>query len=183
MIDAKKLKDVAWGTAVVLAGMAVGCGSDATTPTDGGVTISTVAMDPPVILDSTSTQCTEPHTVCMTGQMPDPLVMGPATHLAVGFYKQVPVMTPAEARGVLQAPPLQAGQVFRLKSPDGNLTGSFYPVILLYMQGGGDIIAVDNLDYTACDSTTSGACENAVTYPFTGQAINVTDTLKLVYGL
>jgi hypothetical protein len=184
MNNAKLLNEIAWAAAVALAGMAVGCGSsDQAAPGDGGVTISTIAMDPPVILDSTSTQCTEPHTVCMTAQMPSPLVMGPPTHLAVAFYKQVPVMTPAEARGVLQAPPLQAGQVFRLKSPDGNLTGSYYPVILLYMQGGGDIIAVDGLDYTACDSSISGDCEAAVLYPFNGQPVNVTDTLQLVYGL
>lgn len=185
MINATMMKDLAWGTATALATMAVGCGtSDQVTATDGGVEISTIAMEPPVILSDVSTQCTEPHTLCMTVQMPDPLVMGPATHLAVGYYKQVPVMTPAEARGVLvQLPDLQGGQLFRVKSPDGNLMGSYYPVVLLYMQGGGDIIAVDNLDYTACDSSISGRCEAAVLYPFTGQAINVTGTMKLVYGL
>ena len=83
-------------------------------------------------------------------------------------------LTGLQLPGVLQLPPLQAGQMFRLKSADGNLTGSYYPVVLLYMQGGGDIIAVDNLDYTACDSSISGRCEAAVLYPFSGQAVNVT---------
>jgi len=185
MTIAKTLMNFGSVAAAALGMASAGCGSsdNAAAPTDGGATISTVTMDPPVILGDVTTQCTEPHTLCMTVQMPDPLVAGPATHIAVAYYKNVPVMTPAEARGVLQTPNLQAGQIFRIKSSDGNLTGSYYPVVLLYMQGGGDIIAVDNLDYTACDSSTSGACEKAVLYPFNGQAINVTDTLKLVYGL
>jgi hypothetical protein len=149
-------------------------------------------MEPPILLPDNAGPCTEPHTVCLTAQMPEPMVMGPPTHLAVAFYKNVPVMTPAEARGVLATVPLTAGQVFHLKSPDGNLMGSYYPVILLYMQGPpgtsadeiqNRIIAVDNLDYTACDSSTSGMCEAARLYDFTGAAINVGETLRLVYGL
>src|SRR5205807_661623 len=105
--------------------------------------------------------------------MPDS-IPGPPTHLAVGYYKAVPVKTPAEARGVIQSPPLVAGQQFRLKVEDGGLTGSLYPVVLVYMPGGGDIIAVDNLDYTA---------EATQTYTFNGDPLNVPELLTLIYGI
>lgn len=161
---------------VVLALVALGgCGTpDAATRADGGPDFSsTVVLDPPVLLDSAAGPCTEPHTVCMTVKMPDS-IPGPPTHLAVGYYKAVPVMTPAQARGVIQAPALVAGQTFRLKVGDGALTGALYPVILVYMPGGGDIIAVDNLDYTA---------EATKTYDFSGAALNVPEVLNLVYGI
>jgi hypothetical protein len=92
----------------------------------------------------------------------------------VGYYKVVPVGTPAEARGVLQSPPLVAGQQFRLKAQDGGLTGDLYPVVLVYMPGGGDIIAVDNLDYTA---------EATQTYHINGDPLNVPEVMKLIYGI
>jgi hypothetical protein len=47
-------------------------------------------------------------------------------------------------------------------------------VVLVYMPGGGDIIAVDNLDYTA---------EATQTYHFDGTALNVAEVLKLIYGI
>jgi hypothetical protein len=117
--------------------------------------------------------CTDPHTVCMTVKMPDS-IPGAPTHLAVGYYKIVPVKAPAVARGVLQSPPLVAGQQFRLKVGDGGITGAYYPVVLVYMPGGGDIIAVDNLDYTA---------EATQTYPFAGDPLNVPELLTLIYGI
>ena len=150
------------------------CGSKdpaLSTQDDGGG--STVQLDPPVLLADLNEQCTDPHTVCMTVKMPHTMP-GTPTHLAVGYYKNVPVMTPAEARGVLDAPPLVVDQVFRLKVGDGNLTGALYPVVLVYMPGGGDIIAIDNLDYTA---------ESPQTYDFTGAPLNVSGTLDLVFGI
>ena len=159
-------------TGVLLAG----CGSsdpalNAGSSPDGGG--STVQLAAPVLLTDVSEQCTDPHTVCMTVKMPHTMPGAP-THLAVGYYKAVPVMTPAEARGVLEAPALVVDQVFRLKVGDGNLIGAYYPVVLVYMPGGGDIIAVDNLDYTA---------EAPQTSDFTGDALNVQQTLNLVFGI
>jgi hypothetical protein len=152
-----------------------GCGkADSASSVDSGPDFSsTIMLDTPVLLDSSAGPCTQPHTVCMTVQMPS-TIPGPPTHVAVGYYKVVPVKAPAEARGVIQSPPLVAGQQFRLMAGDGNLTGALYPVVLLYMPGGGDIIAVDNLDYTA---------EATQTYDFTGAPLNVTETLNLVYGI
>ena len=149
------------------------CGSSDPPVSAGDAGISTIALAGPVLLPDLTTPCTEAHTVCLTVQMPETIV-GPPTHLAVGYYKKVPVMTPAEARGVIPMPPLLAGQMFRLKVEDGNLTGQLYPVVLVYMPTGGDIIAVDNLDYTA---------EATQTYDFTGAALNVPETLNLVYGI
>ena len=149
------------------------CGSSDPPVAAGDAGISTIALAEPVLLPDLTTQCTDPHTVCLTVQMPD-MIPGPPTHLAVGYYEKVPVMTPAEARGVIQMPPLVAGQMFRIKADDGNLMGQLYPVVLVYMPTGGDIIAVDNLDYTA---------EATQTYDFTGAALNVPETLKLIYGI
>ena len=153
-----------------------GCGSsneplqsDASTNGTSGP----IRLAPPVLLGDTDGPCTEAHTVCMTVQMPATMPGAP-THLAVGYYKAVPVKAPAAARGVLQAPQLEAGQTFRLKAEDGNLTGAYYPVVLLYMPGGGDIIAVDDLDYTA---------EATKTVDFTSAPINVDETLLLVFGI
>src|SRR5215831_2956874 len=159
---------------LMLAATMGGCGSPDSAPaTDGPNFSSTIVLDPPVLLDDNAGPCTDAHTVCMTVQMPSN-IPGPPTHLAVGYYKIVPVKAPAEARGVIQSPPLVAGQLFRLKAGDGGLTGALYPVVLVYMPGGGDIIAVDNLDYTA---------EATQTYNFTGAALNVSETLNLIYGI
>jgi len=163
-----------WSVAVVAGLWFGGCGTPDATPVDAGPNFgSTIVMDAPVILDATAPACSEPHTVCMTVKMPD-TIPGAPTHIAVGYYKAVPVKTPAEARGVLQSPPLVAGQQFRLKAADGGLTGDLYPVVLVYMPGGGDIIAVDNLDYTA---------EATQTYHFSGDPLNVSELMKLIYGL
>ena len=151
-----------------------GCGTPDATVVDSGPNFgSTIPMAAPVLLDANAPGCSEPHTVCMTVKMPDS-IPGPPTHLAVGYYKAVPVKTPAEARGVLQSPALVAGQTFRLQAQDGTLTGDLYPVVLVYMPGGGDIIAVDNLDYTA---------EATQTYHFDGTALSVPEVLKLIYGI
>ena len=160
---------------VLVSGLFVaGCGTPDATVVDSGPNFgSTIPMDPPILLDATAPACSDPHTVCLTVKMPD-TIPGPPTHLAVGYYKAVPVKTPAEARGVLQSPPLVAGQQFRLKVGDGTLTGDFYPVVLVYMPGGGDIIAVDNLDYTA---------EATQTYHFDGTPLNVPEVLHLIYGI
>jgi hypothetical protein len=161
--------------AVCLAFGSAGCGkADSASTVDSGPDFSsTIMLDTPILLDSSAGPCTAPHTVCMTVQMPA-TIPGPPTHLAVGYYTVVPVKAPAQARGVIQMPPLVAGQQFRLQAGDGNLTGALYPVVLVYMPGGGDIIAVDNLDYTA---------EATQTYNFTGDPINVTEILNLVYGI
>jgi hypothetical protein len=165
-------------SSVVAAGLMVlglnGCGSPDSAPvSDGPNFSSTIVLDPPVLLDNNAPPCTADHTVCLTVQMPAS-IPGAPTHLAVGYYKIVPVKAPAEARGVIQMPPLVAGQQFRLMAGDGGLTGALYPVVLVYMPGGGDIIAVDNLDYTA---------EATQTYDFNGAALNVPETLNLVYGI
>lgn len=163
-----------WSLVVGSGLLVVGCGTPDAKVVDSGPNFgSTIPMDPPVLLDAAAPACSEAHTVCLTVKMPDTMPGAP-THLAVGYYKVVPVGTPAEARGVLQMPPLVAGQQFRLKVQDGGLVGNFYPVVLVYMPGGGDIIAVDNLDYTA---------EATQTYPFNGSAMNVTEVLHLVYGI
>ena len=163
----------AWLFLVIAAG-AAGCGTPDATPSDGGPDFgSTIVMDPPVLLAMDAPACADPHTVCLTVKMPDS-IPGPPTHLAVGYYKMVPVKTPAVARGVLQSPALVAGQQFRLKVGDGGITGAYYPVVLVYMPGGGDIIAVDNLDYTA---------EATQTYPFAGDPLNVPELLTLIYGI
>ena len=172
------MKSLATCSAVALASMmAVGCGSPDATPVanpDAGPDFgSTIVMEAPVLLDDTAGPCVDAHTVCLTVKMPDS-IPGAPTHLAVGYYKMVPVKTPALARGVLATPPLVAGQQFRLMIKDGNLTGNLYPVVLVYMPGGGDIIAVDNLDYTA---------EATQTYAFTGDPLNVPEVLNLIYGL
>jgi hypothetical protein len=83
-------------------------------------------------------------------------------------------MTPAVARGTIESPPLVAGQLFRIKMADGGLTGNYYPIVLLFMPGGGDIIAVDNLDYTA---------EASQSYELTGASLNISETLNLIYGI
>jgi hypothetical protein len=163
-----------WSLVVVSGLWVAGCGTPDATPVDSGPNFgSTIPMDAPVLLDANAPACSDPHSVCLTVKMPD-TIPGPPTHLAVGYYKVVPVGTPAEARGVLQSPPLVAGQQFRLKVQDGTLTGDFYPVVLVYMPGGGDIIAVDNLDYTA---------EASQTYHFTGDPLNVPELMHLVYGI
>src|SRR6266700_1120495 len=163
-----------WSLVLVSAWMVVGCGTPDATVVDSGPNFgSTIPMDAPVLLGANDPACSEPHTICMTVKMPDS-IPGAPTHLAVGYYKAVPVKTPAEARGVLLSPPLVAGQQFRLKAPDGTLTGDYYPVVLVYMPGGGDIIAVDNLDYTA---------EATQTSHFDGSAMNVPELLKLIYGI
>jgi hypothetical protein len=160
-----------------IAAAAAGCGTPDATSSDAGADgpdfSSTITMAAPVLLAMDAPACTDPHTVCMTVQMPD-TIPGPPTHLAVGYYRMVPVKTPAVARGVLQSPPLVAGQKFKLQAQDGGITGAFYPVVLVYMPGGGDIIAVDNLDYTA---------EATQTYQFNGAALNVPELLNLVYGI
>ena len=154
--------------------LVVGCGTPDATVVDSGPNFgSTIPMDAPILLDANAPACSEPHTVCLTVKMPS-TIPGAPTHLAVGYYKAVPVKTPAEARGVLQSPPLVAGQQFRLKVQDGTLTGDFYPVVLVYMPGGGDIIAVDNLDYTA---------EAAQSYHFNGDPLNVPELMQLIYGI
>jgi hypothetical protein len=159
---------------LAMAASVAGCGTPDATSSDAGPDFgSTIVMDPPVLLAMDAPACADPHTVCMTVKMPD-TIPGPPTHLAVGYYKMVPVKTPAVARGVLQSPPLVAGQQFRLKAADGNITGSYYPVVLVYMPGGGDIIAVDNLDYTA---------EATQTYQFNGSPLNVPELLTLIYGI
>jgi hypothetical protein len=160
--------------AMVVGVWGVGCGTPDANVADGGPNFgSTIVMNAPVLLAADAAPCGEAHTVCLTVKMPDS-IPGPPTHLAVGYYKAVPVKTPAEARGVLQSPALVAGQQFRLKVQDGGLTGDYYPVVLVYMPGGGDIIAVDNLDYTA---------EATQTYHFSGDALNVAELLHLVYGI
>ena len=160
---------------VLIAGFGImGCGTPDAAPIDSGPNFgSTIVMDAPLMLDSSAPPCSDPSTICLTVKMPD-TIPGPPTHLAVGYYKVVPVKTPAEARGVLQAPALVAGQEFRLKIQDGGLRGDYYPVVLVYMPGGGDIIAVDNLDYTA---------EATQTYHFDGTALNVPETMYLIYGI
>ena len=160
---------------ILFSGVVVaGCGTPDATVVDSGPNFgSTIPMDAPVLLGANDPPCSEPHTVCMMAKMPDS-IPGSPTHLAVGYYKVVPVKTPADARGVLLSPPLVAGQQFRLKVQDGTLTGDFFPVVLVYMPGGGDIIAVDNLDYTA---------EATRTYHFDGSAMNVPELLTLIYGL
>ena len=163
-----------WSLVVVAGLVTAGCGTPDAAVVDSGPNFgTTIVMDAPVLLDATAPACSDPHTVCLTVKMPD-TIPGAPTHLAVGYYKVVPVGTPAEARGVLQAPPLVAGQQFRLKVQDGGLTGDYYPVVLVYMPGGGDIIAVDNLDYTA---------EASKTYHFTGDVMNVPELMHLVYGI
>jgi hypothetical protein len=165
---------LSWSLVVVSWLLVAGCGTPDATVVDSGPNFgSTIPMAAPVLLDANAPACSEPHTVCLTVKMPD-TIPGPPTHLAVGYYKVVPVGTPAEARGVLQSPPLVAGQQFRLKVQDGTLTGDFYPVVLVYMPNGGDIIAVDNLDYTA---------EASKTYHFNGDALNVPELMHLVYGI
>ena len=170
------MKRSVWLLLAVVAS-AAGCGTPDATVIDAGPDgpdfSSTIVMSAPVLLAMDAPACTDPHTVCMTVKMPDS-IPGPPTHLAVGYYKMVPVKTPAVARGVLQSPPLVAGQQFRLMAQDGGITGAYYPVVLVYMPGGGDIIAVDNLDYTA---------EATQTYQFTGAPLNVPELLKLIYGI
>ena len=163
------------GLTMAVAGLFIaGCGTPDAAPVDSGPNFgSTIVMGAPVLLDASAPACTDPHTVCLTVKMPD-TIPGAPTHLAVGYYKAVPVMTPAEARGVLPSPTLVAGQQFRLQIQDGGLTGDYYPVVLVYMPGGGDIIAVDNLDYTA---------EATQTYHFDGTALNVPELMHLVYGI
>jgi hypothetical protein len=159
--------------AATLAGAALmGCGEpDAPLVwTDGG---STVTLPTPTLGPAGAPPCTDPHTVCMTVQMPA-TIPGPPTHLAVGYYLNVPVMAPAQARGVIRSPPLVAGQVFHLEAWDGGLSGPLYPVVLVYMPGGGGIIAVDGLDYTA---------QAMETYEFAGAPINVSEVMQLVYGI
>jgi hypothetical protein len=163
-----------WSLILVSGLLVAGCGTPDAAVVDSGPNFgSTIVMDAPILLDANAPACTDPHTVCLTVKMPD-TIPGPPTHLAVGYYKVVPVGTPAEARGVLQSPPLVAGQQFRLKVQDGTLTGDFYPVVLVYMPGGGDIIAVDNLDYTA---------EASMTYHLNGDPLNVPELMHLVYGI
>jgi hypothetical protein len=165
---------IRWSLVVFAGLVTAGCGTPDATVVDSGPNFgSTILMDAPVLLDANAPACTEPHTVCLTVKMPD-TIPGPPTHLAVGYYKAVPVKTPAEARGVLQSPALVAGQQFRLKVQDGGLTGDLYPVVLVYMPGGGDIIAVDNLDYTA---------EAMRTYTFNGDPLNVPELMQLIYGI
>jgi hypothetical protein len=160
--------------ALIVGPLIAGCGTADTTVVDAGPNFgATIAMAAPVLLAEGAPACTDPHTVCLTVKMPD-TIPGAPTHLAVGYYKAVPVKTPAEARGVLQTPPLVAGQQFRLKVEDGGLTGDYYPVVLVYMPGGGDIIAVDNLDYTA---------EATQTSHFNGDPSNVAELLRLIYGI
>jgi len=148
----------------------------------GSAAVATLPLDPPVLLGgvtqngdplASEVQCTEPHTVCMTVHMPD-TIPGDPTHLAVAYYKAVPVMVPAGARAVLQAPALKARDTFRIKAQDGGLTGQWYPVVLVYMPGGGEIIAVDNLDYTA---------EAPHSYDLTGAPLNLSEDLVLIFGL
>jgi hypothetical protein len=160
--------------AATLAGAAlIGCGAPDQTvaKTDGGG--GTIALPTPVLGPANAPPCTAPHTVCMTVQMPA-TIPGPPTHLAVAYYLKVPVMAPAQARGVIESPPLVAGQVFHLEASDGGVSGWLYPVVLVYMPGGGDIIAVDKLDYTA---------QAMETYDFTGAPINVSEVMQLIYGI
>ena len=101
---------MSWSVVVVAGLVTAGCGTPDATVADSGPNFgSTIVMDAPVLLDASAPACSAPHTVCLNVKMPD-TIPGAPTHLAVGYYKVVPVGTPAEARGVLQAPPLVAGQ-------------------------------------------------------------------------
>lgn len=162
-----------WSMILVTAVWVGGCGTPDASVVDAGASSGVTSMiDAPVLLDPAAPACTEPHTVCMTLKMPDS-IPGPPTHIGVGYFTSVPVRSPPKAYGTLTSPPLVAGQEFRLKAQDGGVTGDLYPVVSLFMPGGGDVIPVDKLDYLA-----------AVTQPyhFTGATLNVEELMKLTNG-
>jgi hypothetical protein len=163
-----------WSMIVVTAVWVGGCGTPDASVVDAGPNSgATILVDAPVLLDPAAPACSKPHTVCMTIRMPDS-IPGPPTHIAIGYFTAVPVSSSPNVYGVLPSPPLVAGQEFRLQAQDGGITGDFYPVVALFMPGGGDLIPVDKLDYIA-----------AVTQPyhFAGAPLNVEELLKLTNGL
>ena len=151
-----------------------GCGTPDASVVDAGASSGgTVVLDAPVLLAPAAPACSEPNTVCMTLRMPD-TIPGPPTRLTIGFSTAVPVRGPPSAYGTLPSPPLEAGQEFRLQTQSGGIVGDFYPVVLLFMPGGGDIIPVDNLDYHAATTQT---------YHFAGAPLNIEELMKLANGL
>ena len=164
-----------WSTIVVTAvWVGGGCGTPDASVVDAGASSGgTITLDAPVLLAPAAPACSEPRTVCMTLRMPDS-IPGPPTRLSIGFATAVPVRGPPRAYGALPSPPLEAGQEFRLQIEYGGIAGDFYPVVLLFMPGGGDVIPVDKLDYLAATTQT---------YHFAGAPLNIEELMKLTNGL
>jgi hypothetical protein len=150
-------------------GAAAGCGSQASvTPVQDAGPQVTDAGPVGMIVTGPPQPCTEPHTICVNAMFPASMTAQPNT-LQIDLYVIVPPMDPPDGVPIMiPTPAIQPGETVQLRMSDLGLTGNYHFLGLVFMPGGGFQLPVAGVDYIG---------DSSVAYPFTGQAMNLPETL------
>jgi len=168
----------AWSAvpALLVSMVALGaCGSSAATPatnadsgTDSGVgqTVGSIVRGPVA-------PCTEPHSICVSAKMPASLTTTP-TMLQIDLYAVLPPTHPPDVIPLaIATPDLVGGETVQLRMTDLGNAGTYHFLGIVFMPGGGHGIPVQGLDYTG---------NSMVSYPLTGAALNIPETLDFQFA-
>jgi hypothetical protein len=153
------------------AALAGGCGSGSGVVARNDADDTTTPDAAPIgtIVRGTSQPCTEPHSICVNAKIPASMT-GQPNKLQIDLYSEIPPTHPPEGVPIaVPTPELQAGETVQLRMTDLGMTGSYYLLGLLFMPGGGSSFPVAGVDYIG---------DTSVAYPFTGEALNLPETLN-----
>jgi len=97
--------------------------------------------------------CEEDYALCGTIQMPSDLT-GVARNLAIVLYDSIPPAgPPAYILEEIEEPNIAPGEPYQIVSSPVLASGEYYVWFNLYMEGGGEWVPVNNVDYTGSTST------------------------------
>ena len=118
--------------------------------------------------DVDSSMCGEDYSVCGDILIPESL-NGTPRSLAVALYTSVPPAGPPDGIvAEIDGPDIQPGYRYPIRELPVLFTGEFYVWINLYMEGGGEWLPVNEIDYTG---------STAQPIPFDGSPIQLDDIL------
>ena len=97
--------------------------------------------------------CEEDYALCGTVQMPSDL-NGVPRNLAIVLYDSIPPAgPPAYIIEEIEQPNIAPGQPYQIASSPVLASGDYYVWFNLYMEGGGEWVPVNDVDYTGSTST------------------------------
>ena len=115
-----------------------------------------------------SSMCGEDYSVCGDILIPQSFNGSPRS-LAVALYTSIPPAGPPDGIvAEIDGPDIQAGYRYPIRELPVLFTGEFYVWINLYMEGGGEWLPVNEIDYTGSTATP---------IPFDGSPIQLDDIL------